>query len=274
MTEGTFVVRVTDIEAGPLRLRLPITPAWLEQALSDTEARPWLAKDGGEDEGRLAVDIHMSGRNVLVRGHVSVAVTMPCARTLDPANYRFEPEVFLMLAPAGHAAVGQVGSGRSVAGAHGPGHGLVGQGVRSESKRKARRAAAAEAAAAAPAKSAPAKGAPAKGAPAKGAKGKKGGDWSEDPELAEEDAAVDTYSGEQIVLDDFIREFILLELPMFPEREDLRSESFEGSSAPPDGTQVTDASPDEGERPLDPRLSPLADLKARLEERARLEKKE
>ncbi len=272
MTEGTFVVRVTDIEAGPLRLRLPITPAWLEQALSDTEARPWLAKDGGEDEGRLAVDLSMSGRNVLVRGHVSVAVTMPCARTLDPANYRFEPEVFLMLAPAGHAAVGQVGSGRGVAGAHGPGHGLPGrgglpgEGGRTESKRKARRAAAAEAAAAA---------APAKGATAKGSgKGKKGGDWSEDPELAEEDAAVDTYSGEQIVLDDFIREFILLELPMFPEREDLRSESFEGSSAPPDGTPVTDASPDEGERPLDPRLSPLADLKARLEERARLEKKE
>lgn len=264
MTEGTFVVRIADVEAGPLRLRLPITPAWLEQALSETEARPWLAKDGGEDEGRLAVDLSMSGRNVLVRGHVSVAVTMPCARTLDPANYRFEPEVFLMLAPAGHAPVGQVGSGRAGAGAghHGAGH-AGGHGGRTEGKRKGRQNAAAEAAAA-----------PAKGAPTKGAKGKKGGDWSEDPELAEEDAAVDTYSGEQIVLDDFIREFILLELPMFPEREDLRSESFEGSSAPPDGTQVTDASPSEGERPLDPRLSPLAELKARLEERARLEKKE
>ena len=60
MTEGTFVVRVTDIEAGPLRLRLPVTRAWLEQALSDTEARPWLAPDGGEDEGRLAVDLSMT----------------------------------------------------------------------------------------------------------------------------------------------------------------------------------------------------------------------
>lgn len=264
MTEGTFVVRVTDVESGPLRLRLPITRAWLEQALSETEARPWLSEAGGEDEGRLSLDLAMSGRNVLVRGHVGVAVTLPCARTLDPANYRLEPEVFLMLAPAGHAPVSHTGAGRAGSGHGSHGHGRDRQRTaepsRTEGKRKGRREAAVEA------------------APAKGGNKKKGGDWSEDPELLEEDAAVDTYSGEQIVLDDFVREFILLELPMFPVREDLRSESFEGSSAPPDDAQATGASPAEsssvGERPLDPRLSPLKDLKARLDERARVEKKE
>jgi uncharacterized protein len=266
-TPATFVIRLADLEAGPLRLQLPITSGWLEQALEGTEARPWLAKDGGTDEGVLSVQVSTSGRNVLVRGVVRAAVTLPCARTLDPANYHLEGEVFLMLSPAAPAAQpSQLGHG---------GHGAGGRG-RAARDESAGRPAKERGGRAGEGTRGP-KGAGAPSASGKNA-GKKKGDWSEDPELSEEEAALDTFSGEQIVLDDFLREFILLELPMFPVREDLRSESFEGSSAPPDGAQATGASPagssPEGERPLDPRLSPLADLKARLDERARLEKKE
>jgi uncharacterized metal-binding protein YceD (DUF177 family) len=73
--------------------------------------------------------------------------------------------------------------------------------------------------------------------------------------LSEEDAATDHYEGEEVVLDDFLREFILLEVPMVPLREDLRSAPFEANPSPPE------------QRPLDPRLSPLAELKARLEKK-------
>lgn len=77
----------------------------------------------------------------------------------------------------------------------------------------------------------------------------------EDLTLSDEDAAVDTYHGDEVALDDFLREFILLEIPMVPLREDLRSVPFEANPSPP------------SDRPLDPRLSPLAELKARLEKK-------
>lgn len=88
--------------------------------------------------------------------------------------------------------------------------------------------------------------------------------WEFDPELSASQAATDTYSGEQIVLDSFLREFILLEVPMVPLREDLRDVSQAANPPLPDaGGSLAK----QQEKPLDPRLSPLRDLKARLEKK-------
>lgn len=81
---------------------------------------------------------------------------------------------------------------------------------------------------------------------------KKAADGEEGELLREEAAAGDTYDGEQVVLDHFVSELIQLELPMFP----LRSEDSEAIAPSP---------PESGRRPLDPRLAPLAAIKARLE---------
>jgi uncharacterized protein len=78
--------------------------------------------------------------------------------------------------------------------------------------------------------------------------------------LSEEDAARDTYQGEEIVLDSFVREQMLLELPMFPLRSDLRSSDSPARAAP-------SRTAEDGEKPLDPRLAPLAALKERLREK-------
>lgn len=91
-------------------------------------------------------------------------------------------------------------------------------------------------------------------------KGKNGvSGWSKDPELTSEDAARDTYEGTEIALDSFAREFILLELPMFPKRSDLPSEAT--AAIPP--APASDDSP----RTIDPRLLPLAKLKSRLSQK-------
>ncbi len=84
----------------------------------------------------------------------------------------------------------------------------------------------------------------------------------EDPELSLERAARDTFSGDRVHLDDFIREFILLELPMAPLRSDLRSEAEQARPAPlaPQVGPGGAADPVE----LDPRLAPLAALASRL----------
>jgi uncharacterized protein len=70
--------------------------------------------------------------------------------------------------------------------------------------------------------------------------------------LAEE-ADTDTYEGEEVVLDGFIREAILLESPIFP----LCSEACKGLR--PAG----ESAPNSGRAATDPRLLPLAELARR-----------
>jgi uncharacterized metal-binding protein YceD (DUF177 family) len=81
------------------------------------------------------------------------------------------------------------------------------------------------------------------------------GGWPEDPELTPETAGADTYSGEQVVLDEYFREFLLLDLPMVV-RKDLNSEPAPAIAPPPAEA-----------RPLDPRLAPLAEIADRLRAR-------
>lgn len=188
------------------------------------------AQPAGSDDGMLDVTLTKSGREVLVRGRLAVTVQVPCARTLDPAIYRVTPEVFLLLGPK----TGSSAEGTS-------------QRSSQSAQRGAKRAAART-------------------------KAKSTGGWDEDSLLDEEDAARDTYSGEQVILDDFLREFILLEIPMVPLREDLRKAPFEATPSPPGSPSAGDSSQgahSEPQRPeeLDPRLSPLMALKARLEKK-------
>ncbi len=264
MTAPAFVVRIADLEEGPRDLRFPISRDWLARALEDTEAEP--RAGAGNEVGELDVQVVKNGREILVRGKVAVRVTLPCARTLDPAHYDIEPDVFLLLGPKApvssehDSSEGSRGARRKRSGAgevRGGKHGHKSGGSKEPDYQSERHASH-------------------KGHRRQRAGGK--GGWSVDPELSAEEAARDTYSGEQVALDDFVREFILLELPMFPVREDLRSGAFDASSPHPSGSEA--AQPEtsstemsgEGEepgaeRPLDPRLSPLAELKARLEKK-------
>jgi len=79
----------------------------------------------------------------------------------------------------------------------------------------------------------------------------------DEAELSEEDAARDTFAGDEIVLDDFLREFILLEIPPYPRRSDLPSAEESLSSRPLDG-------PADESKPVDPRLLPLQGILKRL----------
>jgi uncharacterized metal-binding protein YceD (DUF177 family) len=69
-------------------------------------------------------------------------------------------------------------------------------------------------------------------------------------------AARDEYEGDHVELDGFVREHLLLELPLFPVKSDL---PFEPAPA-------TDPRPDEAEEEtVDPRLAPLAALARQLQ---------
>ena len=74
-------------------------------------------------------------------------------------------------------------------------------------------------------------------------------------EFTSQEAEYDTYRRDQIVLDDFIREAILLELPIFP----LCSESCTGIDAASEATSALDGFDEPGA--IDPRFAPLLKLK-------------
>jgi DUF177 domain-containing protein len=80
--------------------------------------------------------------------------------------------------------------------------------------------------------------------------------------LSAEQAARDEYSGDQVDLDAFIREHLLLELPLFPVRSDLPFVANAATDTPPD---------DSGAAP-DPRLAPLAALASQLKKTGKLPK--
>ncbi|MBM4359911.1 MAG: DUF177 domain-containing protein [Deltaproteobacteria bacterium] len=77
----------------------------------------------------------------------------------------------------------------------------------------------------------------------------------EEYEFGADEAEVDTYDGEKVVLDGFVREAILLEMPNFP----LCSEACAGIQAAPEPHERL-----ETPAPVDPRLAPLGQFRKQL----------
>jgi len=236
VTQKAYAVPLRDLEDGPKTLRGAVSDAWLAHQLADTDVTP-----AGQDDGALDVTLTKNGRDVLVRGRLTVTVQVPCARTLDPAVYRVSPEVFLLLGPKAGGA-GEGGGHRAGRSPHRAAT-TAGAGPRAQAAREGR-----------------------------GASKGSGESWDQDGLLDPADAARDTYSGDHVVLDEFLREFILLEIPMVPLREDLRKAPFEATPSPPGSPSAGESSRVakselSGPEELDPRLSPLIALKARLEQK-------
>ena len=212
MTKAAFVVPVADIERGPRTVTFTLDEAWLRHALEGTEATP-------RGPGSVTVELSKSGRDIMVRGRAEAALTMPCVVTLDPVDIDLNPEVFLMLAPAGSDPLAKGTKKRA------PASKLAAPEGRAAGSRK------------------------------RGAS-----EELEEGELLDVTAAArDTFEGSQIELDSFFREFLLLDLPMFPRRSDLPSS--EGPAIGPPSAESGEHEP-----VIDPRLQPLAALRSRLRE--------
>jgi uncharacterized metal-binding protein YceD (DUF177 family) len=228
MSRPELVIPVADLERGAKHVEFVLSEAWLRRALESTDATI-------QGPGKVEVTVNKNGSSVLVRGHIEADLTLPCVVTLDPVPVPVRTEILLMLSPKGGAATeheGHVARRRPRAALpDAPG---APEKTRGGHERTAR----------------------AKG-PAKAGSGD--AQWDETPLLDEETAGQDTYEGHEIALDDFVREFLILELPMFPRRSDLPTDSPAANPPLPADSQPG------GPKPLDPRLSPLAELKSRLE---------
>ncbi|WP_438011409.1 DUF177 domain-containing protein [Sorangium sp. So ce321] len=185
----------------------------------------------GRAPGHLSARLSRTGNEIVVRGRVKAPVATPCARCLSPAPLDVDAELSLFLRPAPKAET------------HGPGHrhrrddggrnGAVKDGGRNGAVKTEPKVKEAE------------------------------------YEFTAEEADVDTYDGETVVLDPFIREAILLEMPNFPLCSEAcpgigpaaSREDREGGSS----TLVSGAvEEDEAAPGLDPRLAPLSALREKL----------
>jgi uncharacterized protein len=163
--------------------------------------------------GAFDVRVTMSGKNVVVCGTVQATVLMECGRCLAETSVTVVGELALLLTPAKPVPVAPIAGGKARA--------------RASSDDKV-------------AKARPAK--PKRAKPNEGA----------GLEFGPDDANSDCYVGDEVVLDGFLREAILLELPIFP----LCSEECPGIGAVP----LQAAQPAEATPTLDPRLAPLLEL--------------
>lgn len=163
--------------------------------------------------GQLDVSLTMSGKDVVVRGTVRATVSVGCARCLQPALVPVEGELALLLVPA--KPVDR--KGKEAKGKEAKGEADPKDGKRAKRKRE------------------------------------RGSDEDDGHLVDPKEAEFDTYAEDQVVLDGFLREAILLELPIFP----LCSEACPGIGAVPSET----AEPATAEETIDPRLAPLLELK-------------
>jgi uncharacterized metal-binding protein YceD (DUF177 family) len=229
MSRPELVIPVADLDRGPKHVEFVLSEAWLRRALEDTDASV-------VEPGKVEVTLSKNGTSVLVRGQLTADLTLPCVVTLDPVPVPVRTDILLMLSPKSGATTGHESH---------------------VARRKAR-----------PAKTETegSAGKPARDRPGRSKSSGKGeGHWEETPVLDDETAGQDTFEGHEVALDSFIREFLILELPMFPRRSDLPTGDAAANPPLPADSQVG------GDKPLDPRLSPLAELKTRLEQKIKKE---
>ena len=191
----------------------------------------------------------MSGRDVVVRGRVRVPIQLACARCLQPTKFEVNNELSLLLMPGRPSTPdpprrsASRGAARAVCSSSDP-SGAPTQATAAKSD-----------------KSSPAKASSAKSAKRSSSGGAAKGRWGREGdkdiyEFALEEADIDTYDGDEVVLDDFIREMILLEAPIFP----LCSEECPGIRAIP---EVSSNRGNRVPKAVDPRLRPLLDMQTK-----------
>ena len=210
-------IPASDIEAAGLAVEMALPAEWLTEQLADAEARAIA-------DGRVTARLSRSGRaDIVVRGTVHAELEVPCARCLKPAAVTADGELALLLEPrpgaADVAARGPRARATPEAAAKARAVDVIAPTLGGVPRGAGHSRAAVERA---PAGTRDERRAP------KGGKGK-----SKVPRIAEyefnsEEADHDEYDGETVILDPFVREAILLELPNFP----LCSETCAGISPP------------------------------------------
>ncbi len=174
----------------------------------------------GNQDGEVSVRASKSGVDVVVHGHLHAELITPCARCLNDANVVVDGPLSVLMVPTKKLAKAEPSKSSA----------------KSESKAEAKTEKKPE-----------------------GKKPKKGrSDEDDEYVFSPDEADVAPYDGDTVVLDDVVKDEILLEIPMIP----LCSEDCPGIS-PPAAEALSAAKADSEADHIDPRLLPLLELKKR-----------
>ncbi|MEO7113579.1 MAG: YceD family protein [Polyangiaceae bacterium] len=226
MAAHEFEIPVSDFDASGKDYTFPLRAIWLRGVLEGTEI-----KSGGSD-GEVSVRVSKSGTDVVVHGHLHAELITPCARCLNDANVVVDGALSVLMVPTKKLARSE--PAKSVA-----------KSAKSADKSEARTEEKTD---------------KKSDAPQGHKKGKKGRSEEDDEFVFSPDEAdVAPYDGDTVVLDDIVKDEILLEIPMIP----LCSEDCPGISPPAAEADVSAAKAESEADHIDPRLLPLLELKKR-----------
>jgi len=205
-----IVIPANDVDASGVSIDVELPVAWLDAQLGDAEARAQLP-------GRVSARLSRSGKaDIVVRGALSCELSMPCARCLAPTKQLVKSDLTLLLHPRANVAHHTGGA-----------HGRDGSSRGDASKVSASKASSGKSGAG---KASAEKSGAAEREPKKASRVKASSEY----EFSSEEADSDEYDGEEVVLDGFVREAILLELPSFP----LCSEACPGMASSPSASEA------------------------------------
>ncbi|MET0387179.1 MAG: DUF177 domain-containing protein [Polyangiales bacterium] len=220
-----FVLHVPDIDELGKDFSFVLSTAWLDATLQDASLR----SDPAAGPGSMRVHVQLNGTEYLVAGKVQAQLLTECGRCLGDARVPVDVELAALYmrvaAPASPARGAAAPAGAS------PARGAASPAVASDGSRAPRKA-------------------------------KVRQPVIEVDDEDEDDLQRETFSGYDIVLDDLVREHLVLELPMQP----LCSEACQGIAVPqhirpPPNTFLDTADSASTTGAVDPRLAPLQRLR-------------
>jgi uncharacterized protein len=237
---GTHVLPLHDLDPAGKPYDAELTEEFLRGQLEETDVAVTAP-------GKVSVRYSRTGTDVIVHGRVVGSFAVPCARCLSPAVFEVDADLSLLLVPS---ASERAAHARGRAGVPRRGHRRDREKAEGESATKAGAAATVKGKKGTAAGAGAGKGKSATGEAKATPKHVLAAKHAEEEEQDPADADLDTYEGDELVLDPFLREAILLEVPPFP----LCSTDCPGIAPPP-----TEA--DEPTEEIDPRLAPLLRFK-------------
>ncbi len=202
-----FTIPVSELDAAGRSYHFPIRAAWVMGALEDHEAT------SAGTEGKLDVRVSKSGNDVVVHGTMKAELSMPCARCLKPVTVLIDQPISVLMVPEKALKSPETASRR-------PRREPAKDDAKDDTKIVTKDTKEAKGSASK------------KDAPKKGRKERSRDEEDDDDGISPDEADIVAYDGDTVILDDLVRDELVLETPMIP----LCSEDCPGISPGPHGS--------------------------------------
>ena len=89
-----FPIPIADLDVSGREVKFPVRAAWIRGALEESDAT------AAGNDGLLDVRVSKSGNDVVVRGHLTADLSVPCARCLEKVALHIDQPLTALMVPA------------------------------------------------------------------------------------------------------------------------------------------------------------------------------